>query len=148
MAAEDDDLILSGDRRIPAAELSYAASRSSGPGGQHVNKTSTRISVRWNARTSQALPEADRARLLEALASRLTQAGELVVSVEDYRSQARNRALARERLATLIEEATHVDAPRRPTRPSKASRRRRLESKRQRSTTKARRRPPHVDRDE
>ena len=79
---------------IPEAELRETASRASGPGGQHVNKTSTRVTLRWNAVRSNALSDTQRARVLERLATRITRGGDLVIHAERYRSQSRNRALA------------------------------------------------------
>jgi ribosome-associated protein len=121
---------------IPADELHEKASRSRGPGGQNVQKTSTRVSLRWCLATSRALGAAERARLEARLAHRLTARGELLVHAEDTRSQARNRALARERLAALVRAALVERRRRRPTQPSGGARARRLEAKRARSATK------------
>jgi ribosome-associated protein len=121
---------------IPGDELHQTASRAGGPGGQHVNKTSTRVSLRWNVAESGALTNAQRARLRRRLASRLTRDGALVVHARTTRSQAQNRRLARERLAETIREALVVPKRRRSTRPTRASRERRLEGKRHRSSVK------------
>jgi ribosome-associated protein len=130
---------------LPGHEIIESASRSSGPGGQHVNKTSTRVTLRWNARTSSALTATQRRRLLRCLASRLTRDGELLVHASRQRSRARNRELARERLAELVRDA--VAAPRRriATRPSAGSKARRIDSKRARSSVKRTRRRPADD---
>jgi ribosome-associated protein len=126
---------------IPEAELWEAASRAGGPGGQHVNKTSTRVTLRWNALSSACLTAAQRETLRRRLASRLTVGGELVVHARRERSQARNRALARARLAELVREALAPRTPRVATRPTRASRQRRLEQKRRRAARKRARRP-------
>jgi ribosome-associated protein len=112
---------------IPAAELVERFSRSSGPGGQHVNTTDTRVELVYDGATSSVLTESEQARV-----------GLLRVVATDHRSQHRNRAAARERLATLVREAlAPPPAPRVPTKPSKSSRRRRMEAKKRRGQTKA-----------
>jgi ribosome-associated protein len=125
---------------IPGDELHETASRAGGPGGQNVQKTSTRVSLRWSLATSRALDPALRARLLARLCSRLTRDGELLVHAEDTRSQAQNRALARARLAALVRAALVERRPRRPTRPGRAARARRVDTKRARGEAKQRRR--------
>ena len=132
---------------IPGEELRETASRSGGPGGQHVNKASTRVTLRWRLESSSALSEAQRTRLSRRLASRLTRAGDLVIHAGGARSRARNRERARERLAELVREGVAVRRARRPTRPSGASRKRRLEGKRRRSSVKSSRRGVHADSD-
>jgi ribosome-associated protein len=127
---------------IPAAELEYAASRSSGPGGQHVNTADTRIQLRWNVAGTRALTDAQRARVLRALAGRLTAGGDLLLASDAHRSQRRNRDEVRRRLAQLVREALTPPRPRKRTRPTEASRRKRLESKRQRAEVKRRRGKP------
>ncbi|MBK7875038.1 MAG: aminoacyl-tRNA hydrolase [Planctomycetes bacterium] len=125
---------------IPEWELRPEFSRASGPGGQNVNKVETRAVLRFDVARSTAFRPEQRARLLERLASRLTNQGELLVACTEHRSQERNLAGARERLATILRAALHVDAPRRPSRPTRGSVRRRLEQKRKRSGTKRARR--------
>lgn len=110
-----------------------------------MNKASTRVSLRWSVARSAALSPSQRARILERLASRLTRDGELVVHASDERSRARNRALARERLAALVRSALRVRRPRRPTRPTAGSRERRLAAKQRRSRLKRTRRPRPAD---
>jgi ribosome-associated protein len=132
---------------IPGEELREAASRSGGPGGQHVNKASTRVTLRWRLGSSSAVSEAQRARLRRRLASRLTRADELVVHAGGARSRARNRERARERLAELVREGLAVRRARRPTRPSGASRERRLEGKRRRASVKSTRGGVRADSD-
>jgi ribosome-associated protein len=130
------DLRVRADLVIPAAELEEAASRSGGPGGQHVNKTSTRVSLRWNVIQSSALSDAQRRRLCSQLESRLTRAGDLVVHAAGTRSQSRNRELARERLVELVVAALARRKPRRPTRPTRASKTRRVDEKTRRGGVK------------
>ena len=131
--------------RIPADEIHETASRSGGPGGQHVNKTETRVTLRWNLAESRVLGEDRRRRLLARLASRLTNRGHLVVHAQRFRSRGRNRALARERLAELVWEALRPRTARVATRPSRAQRERRLDAKRRRSSTKRGRDRPRED---
>ena len=111
-------------------------STSGGPGGQHANKTSTRVTLRWSVVDSAVLRPWMRDRLLEKLAPRLTTAGELVIHVDATRSQSTNHETARERMATLIRDALVRQAPRRPTRPSRAAKQRRIDAKKQRGTIK------------
>ena len=124
---------------IPASEIREVASRAGGPGGQHVNKTSTRVTLRWNLEASGALSETQRARLRKRLAGRLTRGGELIVHAARFRSRPRNRELARQRLAELVREAMKLRRTRRPTRPTRASQERSLQAKRRRGTLKRRR---------
>jgi ribosome-associated protein len=121
---------------IPRNELDVRVSRSSGAGGQHVNKTSSRVEIFWNVRGSRALTEEQRARLLERLASRLTTEGSIRVVASDMRSQSRNRDIAEERLADMVRRALLIPKKRRPTRPTRASKEARLEGKKRRSHTK------------
>lgn len=125
---------------IPASELEIRATRAGGPGGQHVNTTSTRVEVTWRAGTSTALDDADRARLAAKLSSRLDSSGALRVVAADTRSQAQNRALALERLATLVRQALVVPKVRRATKPSRAAKAARLDTKKRRSAQKRDRR--------
>jgi len=131
-----DDLPIRGDLVIPGEELVEQTSTSGGPGGQHANKTSTRVTLRWSVAESAVLGPRQRARLLEKLASRLTNAGELIVHVHDSRSQSANRETARSRLAELVREALHRPKPRRRTGPSRAARERRITEKKRRGATK------------
>jgi len=125
---------------IPRSELDVRVSRSSGAGGQHVNKTSSRVEIFWNILESRALSDEQRDRLRSKLSSRLTTEGSVRVVASDMRSQSRNRELAEERLAELIRRALVVPRKRRATKPTKASREARLESKKRHSTKKAERR--------
>jgi ribosome-associated protein len=125
---------------IPRSELDMRVSRSSGAGGQHVNKTSSRVEIFWNVLGSRALTEEQRARLREKLASRLTTEGSIRVVASDMRSQNRNRDLAEERLADLVRRALLIPKKRRPTRPTRASKEARLEGKKRLSHKKRERR--------
>ena len=136
----DADLPLSGGNRIPGAEIAELASRSSGPGGQHVNTSSTRVTLRWNLRESHGIHSDAKARLIARLRPRLTRAGVLIVHADRHRSRERNREMARERLRELVETALYQEPPRRPTVPSRASKRRRIEAKRHRGRVKNQRR--------
>ncbi len=124
---------------IPLTEIELRASRSSGPGGQHANVTASRVEAVFDVRASSSLDESQRARLL-------ARTGPSVVAVaQDARGQARNRELALQRLAEKIAAALVVPRRRRPTRPSRAARQRRLERKRQVGERKRGRRPPAED---
>jgi ribosome-associated protein len=144
----DRALVVQPGLSIPDDELHETASRARGPGGQNVQKTSTRVTLRWCISRSRALAPRQRARILAHLAQRLTVRGELVIHADETRSQARNRTLARARLAVLVREALAVPRPRRPTRPSPAASARRLEAKRVRGAAKESRRRVRPDADE
>ncbi|MBL3700759.1 alternative ribosome rescue aminoacyl-tRNA hydrolase ArfB [Leucobacter luti] len=137
------DLEVSRALTIPAAELGWRFSRSSGPGGQHVNTSDSRVELSWNLADSAVLSDAQRARLTERLAGRLV-GGSVVVSASEMRSQLRNREIALEKLGNVLRSALAPDGPRRrATKPTRGSNQRRLAAKGQRSQTKQqRRRPP------
>jgi ribosome-associated protein len=134
------DLPLPGGQRIPAREIVELASRSSGPGGQHVNTSSTRVTLRWNLRTTCGLSADARARAEARLGPKLSREGVLIVHAGRHRSRERNRMLARERLRELVTEALAQAVPRRPTGPTKGSKMRRLDAKRRRGQIKTGRR--------
>ncbi len=140
-----EDLPIRPGLSIPGSELKETASRSSGPGGQHVNKTSTRVTLRWSVAESQALSGQQRRRLLRRLAPRLTRRLQLVVHAGRFRSRARNRQLARERLAELVRDALRARRARVPTRPSRAARERARGAKQRRSAVKRGRAPVRAD---
>lgn len=135
-ADRDGDLLLAGGNRIPASELVEQASRSGGPGGQHVNTSSTRVTLRWNLRETRGLRPEARARALVRLATRLSKTGEIVLHADRHRSRRRNQLDARERLQALVAAALIVETPRRPTKPTRAARTRRLDAKRRRGDSK------------
>lgn len=127
---------------LPERELLWRFSRASGPGGQGVNTTDSRVELAFDLARSTAVPEPLRERALARLAGRLVD-GVLTVVASEHRSQLRNREAARERLAQVLREAFAPDPPpRRPTRPSRASTRRRLDAKTRRGAVKRLRRPP------
>jgi ribosome-associated protein len=121
---------------IPEDELVERFVRAAGPGGQNVNKVASAVELRFDVAGSRALPDAVRARLLARRDRRLTSEGVLVIQANRFRDQAKNRGDARDRLAALIEAATHVPKRRVATRPTRASKERRIESKKNRSTIK------------
>jgi ribosome-associated protein len=131
-----DKLKIDGGLAVPMSEVELRASRSSGPGGQHANVTASRVEAVFDVEASQALDDVQRARLLERVGPQVT------AVAQEARGQARNRELALERLAGRIAAGLRVQPERRPTRPSRASRERRLEQKRRTSERKAGRRRP------
>ena len=133
-------LVINDKVQVPLSELVYTASRSSGPGGQHVNTTDSRIQVRWNVLETAPLTETERARVRNKLASRLTESGDLILASDAHRSQHRNREEVTERLAAMLREALIPPKPRKKTKPTRASRERRLDEKRKKSRTKKDRR--------
>ena len=129
--------------RIPLDEFSFSASRSGGPGGQNVNKVATRVTVTFNVSESPSLTPEQRDQIESRLAHRISKVGSLQTVSQTYRSQARNRIDAMERMQVLIDSAFVTRRKRRKTRPTQASVRKRLESKSRRSLAKkSRSRPP------
>jgi ribosome-associated protein len=120
--------------RVPAAEVSLSYARSGGPGGQHVNRTSSKVLLRWNPFTSAALNADDRRFLRERLASRLTTEGDLLITSDVERDQSRNVADALERFVRVVRDAIRRPTPRKATRPTRGSRERRIEAKKRRSS--------------
>ncbi|HYG27282.1 MAG TPA: alternative ribosome rescue aminoacyl-tRNA hydrolase ArfB, partial [Caulobacteraceae bacterium] len=125
-------------------ELDIRAARASGPGGQHVNKTSTAIELRFDV-TAADLPEDVKARLVKIAGSRMTTEGELLIFAQTHRSQEMNRQDAIGRLVALIQRAAEAPKPRKRTRPTKASKERRLAQKSRRSEVKSMRGRPNFD---
>ena len=134
-----DDLI------VPLTELTFRVSRSGGPGGQHVNTSSTRVELVWSVLHSTSLSAGQRERLLEKLANRINQAGELLLAESGSRSQHRNREIVTERFQLLVSEALVVPKPRVRTKPPRASMDERLEQKKRRSEVKKLRRTRSID---
>lgn len=130
---------------IPEHELLYRATRAGGPGGQHVNKTATRIELCWNVWMTSVVSPAERARIEEKLASRIDDDGWIRIVAADSRSQLQNRAAARKRLETLVGRALVVPKARRPTRVPKVQRAKRLDAKRRRGSVKQQRSRPADD---
>jgi ribosome-associated protein len=139
---ESGDIHVRPGLHLPASELSWRFTRSGGPGGQHVNKTASRVELSWNPATSATLSDSTRELLLRRLATRLDADGSLRIVASDHRSQHRNRGEAAARLSTLLADALRPRKRRVPTRPTHSSKRRRLDAKRRRGETKQRRRPP------
>jgi len=133
------------DIALDDSEIEESFIRSSGPGGQNVNKVSSAVQPRFDARRSRALPDAVAVRLMRLAGSKLTQNGVIVITAQRFRDQARNRADALERLVALIQEALIPPTPRRATKPTLASKKRRLEGKAKRSGVKAMRGGVKVD---
>ncbi|HSG81476.1 MAG TPA: alternative ribosome rescue aminoacyl-tRNA hydrolase ArfB [Gemmatimonadota bacterium] len=127
---------------VPLDEIEFRASRASGPGGQNVNRRSTRVEARWNVRQSPALTEEERSRILERLATRISEHGVLRVVAYRERTQGRNRQRALARLQELVREALAEPKLRKKTKPPAAARRARLEAKRRRKRIKDLRRLP------
>ncbi len=134
-----DGLRVNPELEIPLAEIELRASRSSGPGGQHANVTDSRVEAVFDVEASASLTDAQRRRLLEQVGPRVS------AVAQDARGQARNRELALQRLAEELAAALHVPKRRRPTRPSRGAKERRLEGKRRTGQRKQTRRPPNLD---
>jgi ribosome-associated protein len=145
---EDNALEITPELRLPLSELDYQASRSGGPGGQHVNTSSTRIEVWWDVAGSPTLTPVQRAQLLERLRPRLDSAGRLRLVSSGSRSQLRNREDVTERLRSVVAAALVVRKKRKPTKPSRAAKAARLEAKRRRAMIKERRRPVRPSKEE
>ncbi len=128
--------------RIPESEFTWTFIRSGGPGGQNVNKVASKAVLRWDLAGSPSLPEDVKSRLRTLQRRRITTEGELVLNSQRYRDQGRNVEDCLDKLRDLILEATRVPKVRKPSRPSRGSREARLQEKRRRSQTKARRREP------
>jgi len=131
--------------QIPDEELEFTFVRSSGPGGQNVNKVSSKAVLRWDARASEALPADVRERFEAKFGSRLTNEGHLIVGSQRYRDQARNAEDCREKLRAMLAAVAQPPKRRRPTKPSRAAVARRLKTKQERSQRKQSRQAPRDD---
>jgi ribosome-associated protein len=140
----NDALRVTNEIVIPASQLEWSFDPAGGPGGQHANRASTRAELRFDLGTSPSVPDGVRQRMLRRLGSRAP-GGVVTVSVDESRSQWRNRSIARRRLASLLREALRTPRRRIPTKPGRAARRRRLDQKRRRSEKKRLRRPPEAE---
>jgi ribosome-associated protein len=140
MMTADGPIPINARLAIPRDELELKATRSGGPGGQHVNTSSTRIELVWNVASSPSLWEDERTRLLEKLAHRLDGEGQLRIVAQGERSQLQNREAAIARFAEVVAKALVVPKRRKATRPTKASKEKRLQGKKQRSELKRERR--------
>ena len=140
-----DVLVINPRVSIPASELSIAFARSGGPGGQNVNKVSSKAELRWTPSTSSALAPDDLAWLLTKLGGRLTTEGELIVVSEKTRDQIKNRADATEKLIAIVRAALVRPKPRRATKPSRGAKERRLGQKKRRAVVKSGRGKPAGD---
>lgn len=127
---------------IPAAELTFRATRSGGPGGQHVNTSSTRVELTWDVARTQALTEEQRERVMRRLKTRIDGAGTLRLASSRTRSQARNREDVTDRFRELLARALEPPKPRKRTKPPRAAKEERLREKKIRSETKKLRKPP------
>lgn len=134
-----DVLVVTSAVRIPRTELDVRATRSGGPGGQHVNTSSTKIELRWQPAHSVALSEAQRERLLTALSTKLDSEGWLRLTASEHRSQLQNREAAEARLVAMVKGGLAVPKVRRATKPTHASKKKRLETKSLRSEVKQQR---------
>ena len=145
-AGPRDVLVVNAHVRIPRTELEVRATRSGGPGGQHVNTSSTKIEMRWQPGSSVALSAVQRQRVLAALSTKLDTEGWLRLTASEHRSQLQNRDAAEARLVAIVKGALVVPKPRRATKPTYTSKAKRLESKSQRSDVKQQRK--RITRDE
>ena len=135
-------VVVDGDLAIPRDELTYRATRSGGPGGQHVNTSSTRIELRWSVRDSPSLSDEQRIRLTRRLASRLDSEGRIRLVSSGSRSQLQNREEVTERFRTIVARALEVPKPRKRTRMPRAAKERRLTEKKRRGEIKKMRNKP------
>ena len=143
--SHDEGLFVKEGLIIPQSELSIKACRASGSGGQHVNKTSTKVQLKWYPLTSAVLNEQEKLLLQRRLKNRLSREGCITCAADDSRSQSKNIETAKSRLIDLILKALHVPKARKATKPSKGSKERRLKVKKQRGQVKAQRQKKNWD---
>ena len=137
--SDDGVLAVNDSVRVPRSELTYRATRSGGPGGQHVNTSSTRVELALDVGASPSVSEEERARIREKLSNRISGEGLLLLAASEHRSQNRNKEAVTERFVELVRQALVVQAKRKKTRPGKAAREARLRAKKHRSELKRRR---------
>ncbi len=130
---------------IPEEELEFSFARSGGPGGQNVNKVSSKAILRWAVLANTSMPQSIKNRFLSKYAGRVTASGDIIVSSQKFRDQQRNAEDCREKLREMIASVASPPKPRRPTKPSKASVERRIESKRKQSQRKQQRRSTNLE---
>jgi ribosome-associated protein len=141
----EDDVVVNSEVTIPRSELTYRATRAGGPGGQHVNTSSTKVELAWDVSGSPSVTDEQRARIAEKLATRIAEDGVLRLTSAGSRSQHQNKEDVTERFGKMIAQALHKPKPRRKTKPSRASKEARLKSKKKRAETKSRRGPISAD---
>jgi len=129
-------LIVTDNLKIPLAEFTYQFARSSGPGGQNVNKVNTKVLLRWEVTKSESLPEAVRQRFLARYGNRINSEGQFLLTSTRYRDQKRNIEDCLEKLADMLREVAKPPRPRKKTKPTRGSKERRLKEKKQRSDRK------------
>ena len=143
MSSGPDELVVTDAVRIPFSEFEFAASRSSGPGGQNVNKVNSRIQLRWKPADSPSISPDVAERFIKLAGKRMTKDGDILITGQEHRDAPKNKADVLERLAELLRAALVKPRVRRVTKPSRGSKERRLRTKRERSETKQGRKPPH-----
>lgn len=143
--APHDDINVTRSIRIPRSELTFQFSRSGGPGGQNVNKLNTRVQMRWNVETTESLRDEVRERLKSRARRRINADGELIITSQRFRDQARNIDDCIEKLRELVQACSQKPVPRKTTKPTAGAQRRRLEAKKQRAQRKQSRKPPRFE---
>lgn len=145
MSESANDIVVTDSIRVPLSELDFIFARSSGPGGQNVNKVNSKVQLRWNVEDSDALPPDVERRFRTQNRGRITDDGVLLLVGQQFRDQPRNKADVIERLREMLVAASKAPKTRRPTRRTRGSQLRRLDAKKRRSAQKAQRRRPRMD---